>query len=110
MKIQEAIRSKLQAAYAPEILIVDNESYKHSVPSNAETHFKVMLVSPIFQGKNLLQRHQSVYQTLTEEMTKGGVHALALYVYTPDEWQEKGNLVPQSPECLGGMSKETNKK
>jgi BolA protein len=45
-----------------------------------------VLVSPDFVGKRAVQRHQMVYALVTDEMSKG-LHALALHLYTPDEWQ-----------------------
>jgi len=40
--VEKAITSKLNAAFQPEVLIVENESYKHCVPKDSETHFKVI--------------------------------------------------------------------
>ena len=48
MKIQNAIETKLNEAFDARFLQVENESHKHSVPPNSETHFKVTLVSPEF--------------------------------------------------------------
>lgn len=64
---------------------------------NAETHFKCVLVSPNFVGKRAVQRHQMVYALVTDEMEKG-LHALALHLYTPEEWQEISKA-PDSPAC-----------
>ena len=50
MPVKAAIESKLGAAYQSELLAVENESHKHSVPPNSETHFKVTLVSGQFEG------------------------------------------------------------
>lgn len=101
MKPLEAmIVSKLTCEFAPEHLEVVNESHQHNVPTGSESHFKVTLVSPGFRGKRQVQRHQAVYGVLAEELS-GGVHALALHTYAPEEWQE-ATSVPASPDCLGG--------
>ena len=98
---QTQIENKLQAEFAPQFIEVEHESHNHSVPANSETHFKVVLVSDQFLEKRLVARHQSVYKVLDEEL-KGGVHALALHLYTQDEWQAKNGQAPESPDCLGG--------
>lgn len=77
-----------------------NESHMHNVPANSETHFKLVLVSEDFAGRRPVQRHQAVYKVLEAEM-QNGVHALALHLYTPEEWAQKAGA-PDSPQCLGG--------
>lgn len=98
--VQQQIQEKL-AELTPLHLEVINESFMHSVPPNSETHFKVVIVSPQFDGKRQVARHQSVYQLLAAELA-GGVHALALHTYTEDEWRARERPAPASPECLGG--------
>ena len=101
MTIQQTIESKLAEALAPQHLEVHNESHMHSVPANSETHFKVVVVSPQFEGKRKVARHQAVYALLGEELA-GPVHALALHTYTADKWSERQGEAPASPDCLGG--------
>lgn len=101
MKIQNAIEQKLSAAFAVDLLQVANESHKHSVPPNSETHFKVTLVSADFDGQAKVKRHQAIYKVLAEELA-GEVHALALHLHSPKEWVDSGQAVPESPNCLGG--------
>lgn len=52
-------------------------------------HFEALIVSPIFEGKRPVQRHQIVYQALGERMREQ-VHALSMKTLTPDEY-EQGN-------------------
>lgn len=99
--VQEGIVAKLQAAFSPSHLEVLNESHMHSVPKNSETHFKVTMVSEAFATVRKVQRHQQVYAVLQQEL-QSGVHALALHLYTPEEWQERNGLSPESPQCMGG--------
>lgn len=100
MSVQARIEDKLQAL-DPGYLTVENESHMHSVPANSETHFKVTLVSSRFEGLMPVKRHQQIYAVLAEELS-GPVHALALHLYTPDEWTARDNVRPNSPNCLGG--------
>lgn len=97
--VETKIREKLQV-FTPVELQVVNESHMHSVPRGSETHFKVVLVSPQFEGKRQVQRHQMVYGCLADEL-QSGVHALALHTYSPDDWA-KTEQVPASPNCMGG--------
>lgn len=100
MKTQAAIEAKLQAL-EPSHLTVENESHRHNVPADSETHFKVTLVSSRFKGMMPVKRHQQVYAALADELA-GPVHALALHLYTPNEWEASGQSRPDSPDCRGG--------
>ena len=101
MSIQQAIEHKLTQQFEPQHLEVDNESHMHAVPANSETHFRVVVVSPVFEGKRKVARHQALYATLNEELSNG-VHALTMHLYTPGEWAERQSYAPQSPQCMGG--------
>jgi BolA protein len=100
MKIQNQIETKLQLEFSPIVLAVENESHQHNVPPGSESHFKVTLVSEMFEGKRLIQRHRLVNKCLAIELAEH-IHALAIHTYSPDEWSEN-NQVPESPNCLGG--------
>ena len=101
MIIQQEIEQQLNQQLSPVFLDVANESHQHSVPPNSETHFRVVLVSELFDGKRQVARHQLVYGALQPQLA-GPVHALALHTYTPLEWQQRQQAAPESPECLGG--------
>jgi BolA protein len=105
MSVESSIIEKLTAALSPSQLEVVNESYMHSVPVNSETHFKVVVVSPMFEGKRSVARHQMIYRCLNEEL-EGPVHALALHTYAEQEWAERIAGAPDSPECLGGSKQD----
>ena len=51
-------------------------------------HWEATIVSSMFAGKSLIQRHRIVMAALAEEM-KGPIHALTLDVKTPDELATK---------------------
>lgn len=53
--IANSIRSKLQNALQTKHLEIINESYMHNVPKDAETHFKVVVVSEKFDGFALIK-------------------------------------------------------
>jgi stress-induced morphogen len=98
--VETNIRAKLIASFTPEHLEVLNESHMHSVPPGSESHFKVVIVAAAFNNTRQVQRHQSIYAVLADELQQG-VHALALHTYSPEEWDAASN-VPDSPACLGG--------
>ena len=104
MSLQSSIHDKLVAALAPLVLEVINESSMHSVPPGSETHFKVVVVSPAFNGLSAVDRHRRVNDALAEEL-RGGIHALAITARTPDEWERSGGAIPASPACLGGSKR-----
>lgn len=104
MNIQSTIEKKLLEHFQPAYLEVINESGQHNVPPGAETHFKVVLVSPSFKGERLINRHRAVNAILREELANH-IHALALHTYTDSEWEGLYGTSPDSPACLGGMKR-----
>ncbi|QTD46065.1 BolA family protein [Ottowia testudinis] len=49
-------------------------------------HWFATIVSPEFEGKRLIARHQRVYATLGQRMKTDEVHALSMKTFTPAEW------------------------
>lgn len=49
-------------------------------------HWYATIVSPEFEGKRSIQRHQRVYATLGAKMHTDEVHALSMKTLTPAEW------------------------
>ncbi|MFN3587647.1 MAG: BolA family protein [Moraxellaceae bacterium] len=94
----DVIEARLRAAFAPLHLEVHDESHLHS--RGLETHYKVVLASSCFEGLRPVARHQKVYALLQDEMA-AGLHALALHLFTPAEWEASG-VAPESPTCRGG--------
>ncbi len=50
-------------------------------------HYQVVVVSALFEGRSLVQRHQLVYRALQQEMDSEAIHALTMKTYTPQDWQ-----------------------
>ena len=96
MNKREQLQAALQAL-APTHLEVLDESHMHS--RGLQTHYKVVVVSVLFDGLNVVKRHQRAYAAVGELM--GQIHALALHTYTPQEWAAL-QAVPASPTCQGG--------
>ena len=90
MNTRDIITEKLTEAFKPQSLRVEDESHKHEGHAGhrpgGETHFRVYIVSPAFEGKSRIERHRMVNTTLEVEL-KGSVHALAIRAQTPGEKQ-----------------------
>jgi BolA protein len=88
MSVETRIREKLIVALTPTRLDVTNESEMHaghrSSPGTGESHYRLLVVSPLFTGKSRVERHRMVNELLQDELA-GGVHALALSTYAPGE-------------------------
>ncbi len=83
--VQARIEQKLATALTPQLLVVENESHMHSVKPGSETHFKVLVVSPEFDGASRVARQRRVNDLLRDELASG-VHALTMRVITPEEY------------------------
>ena len=92
----DQIRDALSPLHPLHLEVLD-ESHLHS--RGLETHYKAVIVSPLFEGRRAIQRHQAVYAAMGGLMAQ--VHALALHTYTPAEWEADAR-VPDSPRCRGG--------
>lgn len=86
--LTERMRTKLEAALAPERLEIEDQSHLHAGHSGwrpgGETHFKIKVASTRFLGKGRLERHRMVYALLAEEIADG-VHALVIAAEAPGE-------------------------
>ena len=100
MSVQDTINAKLSSKLQPLYLQIDNESHMHSGPAT-ESHFKVIAVSTLFEGMSRVKRHQCVYGSLCAELANG-VHALALHLFSPSEWDKESLGTLESPACRGG--------
>ena len=86
--VADRIRFKLDEAFAPTRLEVQDDSAKHKGHSGAreggESHFSVRIVSQSFEGLNRVARQRLINATLAEELA-GPVHALSIVAQSPAE-------------------------
>ncbi len=106
MSRKQRIEQAISQALSPTHLEVTDESHMHSVPQGSESHFKVLVVSDGFADERLVGRHRRINALLKDEFA-GGLHALAIHAWTPQEWFDKGGAAPASPQCMGGSKAET---
>ena len=83
----EAIRQRLQAAFAPAQLEVRDDSHRHAGHAGARDgrgHFALRITSEAFAGLAPLARHRAVYAAL-DGLMETDIHALAIDARTPGE-------------------------
>uniref|UniRef100_A0A8D0B3M0 BolA-like protein 2 n=1 Tax=Salvator merianae TaxID=96440 RepID=A0A8D0B3M0_SALMN len=78
----EALRERLLQGLEAEHVEVED-----TTPGHCSTSFKVLVVSPRFRGKALLQRHRLVNEVLAEEMKH--IHAFEQRTLTPEQWAKE---------------------
>ena len=121
--VASAVTEKLTATFAPSHLQIIDESASHGA-RGSETHFKVVVVSAVFQDVALLERHRKINDALAAELAgcacpqhpvcghrqtfvqrvRRPIHALSIVAKTPEQWKAS-NAVPESPQCLGGSKR-----
>lgn len=80
--IEAAIEDAIEDA---EATVTQPRSVDHNYE---DSHFAAVVVSPAFEGKNLVQQHQLVYDALGDRMTTD-IHALEIKTYTPEEYADR---------------------
>ena len=83
----ERIRAALEAALAPSLLDISDDSHLHAGHAGAASgggHYSVKIVSDRFQGLRLVMRHRLVYDAVAE-MMRAEIHALAITALAPSE-------------------------
>ena len=88
MSTEQTMREQLMVALEPIRLDVVNESHLHAghagSPGTGESHFKVLVVAKIFEGRSRVERHRLVNHALAD-LLRHKVHALAIQTYAPGE-------------------------
>ena len=73
--VPDSIRSSIAAVLACDVLEVRGDGH----------HFEALIVSPAFEGKSRVARHQLVYAALGDRMREE-IHALSMKTFSPEEW------------------------
>lgn len=85
------IERSLRDALSPAELTIEDESHLHAGHAGARDgggHFRVSVVSGLFEGASRLQRHRMIYEALSDEMPQE-IHALSIEAFTPQEWEAR---------------------
>ncbi|MBN8282936.1 BolA family protein [Zoogloea sp.] len=86
MNIMDEIRARLASLQPVRLELID-DSHLHAGHAGARTgggHYRLSIVSDVFQGKNTVARHRIIYEALGELMHKE-IHALAIQARSPEE-------------------------
>jgi BolA protein len=80
MSVRNEIEERLTAAFAPEVLKIQDDSEKHrghgGWREGGETHFNVTIRAPALAALGRVERHRAVHRALGDLTTR--IHALAL--------------------------------
>ena len=92
MTMEEHIAQKVQDALEPVHLELINESHLHAGhvgdDGSGQTHFKLIVVSSAFEAHSRVQRHRTVYATISRLFSEG-LHACSITALTPSEYSQK---------------------
>jgi BolA protein len=83
MLVENEMKSKLEAAFAPEVLEIRNDSSKHAGHAgddgSGESHFHITIRAAVFADMNRIARHRAIHAALGKDLVTR-VHALGLTV------------------------------
>lgn len=83
MRVKEQIENRLQEAFAPHLLAVEDVSYMHAghagAPEGGESHFELTISAEIFNDKTRIASHRLINQTLAD-LLAGPIHALQIKI------------------------------
>ncbi|MCC6598239.1 MAG: BolA family transcriptional regulator [Alphaproteobacteria bacterium] len=90
MKMEDVIKKEIQARFTPSHFELINESHKHhghaGDDGSGQTHFKLLIVSSVFEGQGRVERQRGV-NTALETAFSSGLHAINMKLFTPTEFE-----------------------
>ncbi len=91
--VARLLRERLEAAFAPRILEIENQSERHRGHAgwdpSGESHFAVTIVSPLFAGMSRIERQRRIHAALGELLERR-IHALSIRALAPSETERDG--------------------
>jgi acid stress-induced BolA-like protein IbaG/YrbA len=51
------------------------------------SHFNILVVSGLFNGKRAIKRQQMIYAVLEKYISSGAIHAINMKLFSEEEWQ-----------------------
>ncbi len=88
MTIRDSLERKIAEALSPKALEIIDESHLHAGHAGAraggDSHFKVLIVAEVFDGRSRVDRQRLVNGLLADEFA-AGLHALSLTTLTQEE-------------------------
>jgi BolA protein len=89
MERVEIIRQRITDHLKAESVEVRDDSHHHAGHAGTASgagHYAVKIISDMFAGKSLIERHRMVYN-LFMDMMPNDIHALSIQTYTTEERQ-----------------------
>ncbi len=87
--LADKIEERLRDGFNPIAIEVKDESHLHAGHAGAresgESHFRILVVSSVFEGLSRVARHRRVNALLADELREQ-IHALAMKTLTPEEY------------------------
>ena len=83
----DEIQCRLDATFSPVSCQLEDDSAAHAGHAGAASgggHYRLKLVSAVFEGRNRVTRHRLVYDCLLDLMHKD-IHAIAIIALAPSE-------------------------
>ena len=56
--------------------------------TGTQDHYQVVVVSPAFEGKMMIEQHRLVMGTVQKEIDSGEVHALTMKTFSPAQYRK----------------------
>lgn len=83
MRVADEMRAKLEAAFSPDVLEIEDESERHrghaGYQEGGQSHFRVTIAAEAFGTMSRIERHRAIHRALGADLV-GRIHALALTV------------------------------
>jgi len=83
MRVKEQIEQRLQEAFSPQKLSIEDVSYMHAghagAPEGGESHFELTISAAVFQDKSRIAAHRMINEILAD-LLKGPIHALQIKI------------------------------
>ncbi len=70
MSKQQELETRLSLEFRPHFMAIENESHMHSSGRGDSSHFKVVIVSDVFEGMSKVARHRKIYQFFSARFAK----------------------------------------
>ncbi|WP_175623851.1 BolA/IbaG family iron-sulfur metabolism protein [Pseudocolwellia agarivorans] len=93
MAIELLIEEKLINAFSPLHIDITKEKLLFDFPDPEQFHFNVVMISRIFEGLRIKQRHKAINSILAKELIES-ISVLTLHTYTEKEWLYRYSSLP----------------
>ena len=83
----DKIQPRLNATFSPLSCLLEDDSAAHAGHAGAASgggHYRLKMVSALFEGKNRVARHRLVYDCVLD-MMDNEIHAIAIVALAPSE-------------------------